>query len=144
MAKTWSEKLAGGKPAEVKPCPKDMAGMRRGQAMLIPSARLIDARIRRIPRGHEMDARALRAALAEEQGAEVFCPITTGILLRIVAEAAREAREAGAPDEAITPVWRVLAGDDTVPQRMTGGPAFVLAGRAREGLPSRRRGTRRK
>ena len=85
-----------------------------------------------------MDVRALRTVLAEENGAEVSCPITTGTLLRIVAEAALEAEEAGTPVEAVTPVWRVLDGDDTVPQRMTGGPAFVLAGRAREGLPARR------
>ena len=86
--KTWTEKLADPRPHVVKPAPIDIAGMRAGQVMLVPTAALIDAFIRRIPRGESVDVKTLRARLARAHGAEVTCPITTGFHIRTVAEAA--------------------------------------------------------
>lgn len=101
----------------------DMAGMKAGQVMLVPSARLIDDAIRALPPGARLEIPAFRAQLAARHGAEVCCPITTGILLRVVAEAAWEARARGANE--ITPFWRVI--DETAPVagKLGCGRAFV-------------------
>ena len=36
--KTWAERLQGGKPHQIKPAPIDIAGMKAGQIMLVPTA----------------------------------------------------------------------------------------------------------
>jgi hypothetical protein len=132
--KSWAEKLASTKPHEVKPAPIDIAGMRKGQIMLIPSAKLVDDFIRRIPKGKQIDVRTMRSELARLHGAEVSCPITTGILLRIVAEAACEAHERGVGARDITPVWRVIAKDAPLLKKLSGGPSFILEQQRAEGL----------
>jgi hypothetical protein len=130
--KSWAQKMAGSKAHQVKPAPRDFAGMRAGQIMLVPSPQIIDAFIRAIPRGTSMDAKTMRAGLAAAHGAEVACPITTGILLRIVAEAALEAREHGASD--VTPFWRVIDEESTTAGKLTCGRAFVGKMRRAEGI----------
>ena len=132
--KNWADKLADPRPHVVKPAPIAIAGMRAGQIMLVPTARLVDAYIRRIPCGEHVDVKALRARLAQAHGAEVCCPITTGFHLRTVAEAAGEALASGTPLAALTPIWRVL--DDASPTlaKLSFDPAFIRAQRASEGL----------
>jgi len=107
-ARTWTQRLHDPRPHELKAAPISIAGMRAGQWMLVPSARLIDDFVRHIPRGQSMDARQLRAALAAAHGTEVCCPITTGFHLRTVAEAVGEALAQGESITRVTPVWRVL------------------------------------
>lgn len=48
--KSWTEKLNDPKPPVVKPVPIDIAGMKAGEIMLVPSAQVVDAFIRAIPR----------------------------------------------------------------------------------------------
>jgi hypothetical protein len=134
MKKTWTERLNAPVPHVVKPAPMDIAGMKKGEIMLVPSPRIVDAFIRAIPRGTSMDVKTLRLKLARRYKAQVTCPITMGFHLRTVAEAAYEAHVAGAPLDEITPFWRVL--DDSVPttRRLACGAAFVTDQRAREGL----------
>ena len=132
--KTWTEKLNNDKPHQVKPVPKDMAGMKAGEIMLVPSARIVDDFIRSIPECTEMDVKTLRKQLAQRFGAEVTCPITAGIHVRIVAEAACEALDAGATLSEITPFWRVLDADAPITRKLSCGVNFVRDQRAREGL----------
>ena len=58
--KTWTEKFTAPVRHEVKPVPLDIAGMKKGEIMLIPSPRIIDAFVRKIPRGTSMDVKTLR------------------------------------------------------------------------------------
>ncbi|HKU99996.1 MAG TPA: hypothetical protein VJR58_32170 [Vineibacter sp.] len=132
--KTWTEKLSAPVRHQVKPAPLDIAGMKKGEIMLIPSPRIIDDFIRKIPRGTSMDVKTLRLKLARRYKAEVTCPITTGFHLRTVAEAAYEAHMQGAGLEEITPFWRVLDADTPTTQRLACGAPFVTRQRAREGL----------
>ena len=133
-ALSWTEKLAAAKPHEVKPAPIDIAGMKAGEIMLVPSPRIVDDFIRSLPHGTAMDIPTLRKRLAAQYQAAVTCPITMGFQLRIVAEAACEAHAQGRVLAEITPVWRVL--DETAPtmQRLGSGADFILRQRAREGL----------
>lgn len=132
MAKSWSDRLnAPGVPV-VKPAPIDFAGMRAGQLMLVPTARMIDAFMRAIPARATIDVRTMRQQLAIANGAEITCAIYTGYHLRTVAEVALEALAAGMPIAAITPFWRVL--DETSPTsgRLPCPPGFITARRAAE------------
>ena len=132
--KSWTEKLNSPNPAVVKPAPANFAGMRKGQMMLIPTARMVDTFIRQIPEGKAMDVRTMRAELAKQNGAKVTCPITTGIFVRIVAEAAWEAHENGTAINRITPVWRVLDRDAPTMKKLSYDPQFLLDQRKREGI----------
>lgn len=131
--KSWSDKLDQGK-AVVKPTPRTMSDVVEGQPMLVPTARQVDDFIRSIPKGIDMDVRALRTAMALEHGAEVTCPVYTGYHLRTVAEAAHEALERGAPLGTITPFWRVLNADTPTTGRLSFGRDFVVGQRRAEGL----------
>lgn len=93
--RSWTEKLHASQVYEVKPVPNTLAGMKRGQMMLVPSACMIDEFIRTIPAGVKMDVKTLRQELAHRYGVEVTCPITMGFHLRTVAEAAFEAYTQG-------------------------------------------------
>ena len=131
---TWNERLARAQSAQVKPVPISIAGMKAGQLMLVPTAAMVDAFIRTIPRGQSISPQALRAALAREHRAEVTCPITTGFHLRTVAEAAYERHADGAALADLTPFWRVLDADAPTSRRLSFGYEFVRTLRAAEGL----------
>jgi hypothetical protein len=134
MPKTWIEKFNAAQAPQVKPAPVDIAGMKQGEIMLIPTPKIIDAFIAGIPRGQGMDVKTLRAKLAKRHKAEVTCPITTGFHLRAVAEVALEKLKDGAKLSEITPFWRVL--DDNAPAtaKLSCGVAFVKKQRKAEGL----------
>lgn len=132
--KSWAEKLNDPKPYEVKPAPINIAGMKAGQIMLVPSAKIVDAFIRTIPKGASMDVKTMRHQLARKYKAEVTCSITTGFHLKTVAEAAHEALQNGAPLKDVAPIWRVLDANSPTTKRLTCGPDFITGHRAREGL----------
>lgn len=133
--KTWTDRLDQGTPV-VKPAPRTVGDVAEGQSMLVPTARQVDDFIRSIPKGVDMDVRALRTALAIEHGAEVSCPVYTGYHLRTVAEAAFEALERGQPIEKITPFWRVLNDQTPTTRKLSFGRDFVVGQRNAEGLES--------
>jgi hypothetical protein len=132
--RSWTDKLDSARAPEVKPAPIDIAGMKKGEIMLVPSPRLIDAFIRSIPKGVGMDVKTLRRELASRNGAEVTCPITTGFHLRVVAEAAYEAHERGEAVSAVTPFWRVLDEDAATSRKLSFGLDFLRKRRREEGL----------
>lgn len=134
MAKTWFEKFNSPQAPVVKPAPIDIAGMKKGEMMLIPTPRIIDAFIATIPYGTSMDVRTLRTKLARKHKAEVTCPITTGFHLRAVAEVALQRLKEGANVYEITPFWRVLDADAPTTAKLSGGVAFVKKRRKAEGI----------
>jgi hypothetical protein len=77
--------------------------------MLIPRPLDVDALVRQIQRGKLATVDQIRERLARDSGADLTCPLTTGIFLRIAAEAAEEDASRGERD--ITPYWRVIKGD---------------------------------
>ncbi len=132
--KTWTQRLHDGKTHEVKPAPISIAGMKAGQIMLVPTARLVDDFIQGIPAGRSMNAKQLRQALAAAHGAEVTCPITTGFHLRTVAESMWEALGNGTPVHRLTPVWRVLPADSATLKKLSFDIRFIQRQRELEGL----------
>jgi hypothetical protein len=137
MRKSWTERLNDPGPHEIKPAPADIAGMRTGQIMLVPTPRMIDDFMRALPPGTSVDVKAMRRVLAERYGAEVTCPIYTGYHVRTVAEAALESLRMGAELTAITPFWRVLDERSPTTGRLTCGISFVADQRRRESAEPR-------
>ena len=86
--KSWNDKLHDARLPQVKRLDKSFADMPEGCMMLIATPAIIDSYIRQIPKGKSVDLLTLRDDLAREYHAEKTCPLTTGIFLRIVAEAA--------------------------------------------------------
>lgn len=136
MPKSWTRKFEDARPPEVKICASDIMGMKAGQKMLIPSPALIDAWLRDLPRGQAGDIAVLREDLARANGAEVTCPLTTGIFLRIVAEKTVDELDAGLPVEAVAPVWRLLDAKAKLTRKLGGRAAVLADQRLAEGLPA--------
>ncbi len=87
--------------------------------MLIPTVILVDEIMRRVKKGKLVAARQIRTKLARDCGADVTCPLTTGIFMRIAAEAAEEDRLNGR--KRITPYWRVVKDDGSLNPKFPGG-----------------------
>ena len=99
------EKIARAPGPEVHNLDDAKAARLKGRTMLIPSPRQIEEAIGRIPEGSSKSMRDLRTEVARASGAEIACPMVSGIFWRLVAEAAEEDRAEGV--ERITPWWRV-------------------------------------
>ncbi|MDQ8729962.1 hypothetical protein [Bradyrhizobium sp. LHD-71] len=134
MPKTWTEKFNSPSTHQIKSVPVDIAGMKKGEVMLIPTPKIIDAFIAGIPRGICLDVKTLRARLAKKYKAEVTCPITTGFHLRAVAEVAIEKLKRGAKPCEVTPFWRVLDENAPTTAKLSCGAAFVQKQRKAEGI----------
>ena len=106
--KTWVEKLIEIKDPQIKRIETGFADIPAGSMMLIATPQLIDQYIREIGFGKRVDSKTLRKDLALDHHADYTCPVTTGIFLRIVAEANFEKLQKGAAIEDITPFWRVI------------------------------------
>lgn len=131
--KTWREKLEGeqGLPKIVDVTPK-MAGRFgtvRGDRLLIPKPLDVDALMRQIQRGKLATVKQIRERLAKDFQADVTCPLTTGIFIRIAAEVAEEDLSKG--EKQITPYWRVVKEDGSLNEKLPGG-VETQAARLRE------------
>lgn len=117
---SWREKLE--KPHEVKlvKAPPKMSRLGTG-TMLIPTPKLVDDLIRQVPKGKLVMVSEMRRKLATDFAADVTCPLTTGIFVRIAAEAAEEDRLNGR--RRVTPYWRVIKDDGSLNPKFPGGVA---------------------
>jgi alkylated DNA nucleotide flippase Atl1 len=114
----WREKLEKPQEPKVVDIPPKMSRFGKG-TMLIPTPGLVDAMIRKIPRGKLVTVGALRRKLAADFETDVTCPLTTGIFVRIAAEAAEEDRAGGRKQ--LTPYWRVIKDDGSLNPKFPGG-----------------------
>jgi len=131
--KSWVNKMEQDHSV-VKVLDKDFADMKAGSIMYISNPRTIDSYIRSIPKGKSVDLKTMRKDLAIEHDAEVTCPITTGIFLRIVAEAANEQFQQGKSLNKITPIWRVINPNMTIATKLTFGTKLIAEQRKKEKL----------
>jgi hypothetical protein len=133
--KTWQEKLHTGAKPKVKNVESTFADIPAGSSMLIATPEIVDNYINHIPVGAHTSLQQMRNDLAAEYHAQYTCPVTSGIFLRIAAEAAYEAYAAGRQIEKITPFWRMIDSKSPTSKKLTFGTAFVKVQRAKEGLP---------
>ncbi|NOS93323.1 MAG: hypothetical protein HOP30_15500 [Cyclobacteriaceae bacterium] len=118
----------------IKKLEKDFADMPAGAKMLIATPMIIDEYIRHIPKGKSGSLATMRRDLANEYGAEYTCPVTSGIFLRIVSEAAHEQIEKRVALNKVAPFWRVIDSQSKLIKKLSFGEAFVQQQRKKEGL----------
>lgn len=118
---SWREKLERVQQPKIVRVPPTWRARFGDVAMLIPRPLDVDALIRKVPKGRLITQTELRADLARQQGADVTCPLTTGIFLRIASEAAEEDAREGR--KRITPWWRVVRDNGALLDKCPGGPA---------------------
>src|SRR6266849_11090099 len=90
----WREKMDRPQEPKLVPVPPKMSRFGKGM-MLIPTPKLVDEIVRQVRRGRLVTVGEIRRKLAADYAADVTCPLTTGIFIRIVAEAAEEDRASG-------------------------------------------------
>ena len=114
----WREKLEKPQEPKVVQIPPKMSRFGKG-TMLIPTPMLVDELIRKVPKGKLITSSELRRKLASDFATNVTCPLTTGIFVRIAAEAAEEDRTNG--KRRLTPYWRVVKDDGGLNPKYPGG-----------------------
>jgi hypothetical protein len=87
--------------------------------MLIPRPLDVDALIRKVEKGKLVTQAQIRERLARDFGVDVTCPITTGIFVRIAAEATEEDLRDG--KKLVTPYWRVIKKGGNLNPKFPGG-----------------------
>jgi hypothetical protein len=106
--KSWVQKRDCGKVPHVTIIDKAFAGIPAGSKLLISSPLEIDQFVRSVPKGKIIEPQDMRKELAKHHQADATCPVSTGIFLRIVAEAALEEYKSGMNLSKIAPFWRVI------------------------------------
>lgn len=119
--KSWREKLenpVAGLP-KVVPVPDKWVKTMGGRQILVPTPMMVDEYVRTVPARKLVTVGQIRRRLAEPFKADSTCPLTTGIFLRIISEAAEEDYQAG--KRSITPYWRVVKDDGSLNPKFPGG-----------------------
>lgn len=132
--KSWIEKFHVDRKPEVKRLDKAFADIPENALMLIATPAVVSEYLKQIPEGKSVDIKTMRKDLALEFLAEYTCPVTTGIFLRIVAEAAFEELQSGKSIEEITPFWRAISPNSTTAKKLTFGQELLVKMRDLEGI----------
>ena len=130
--KTWIEKRDSGKTFQVKTIDKTFADIQKGSKMLIATPQIIDDYVKNIPFGQTTELGTIRTDLAASYQADKTCPVTTGIYLRIVSEAAYEEWTAGKHIDNITPFWRAVNPKSKLAGKLQCGIDFIVEQRNKE------------
>lgn len=117
--KSWQEKLHNQDHSKIVEIPPRMAKRLGTGMMLIPKPLDVDALIRKTRKGMLITVSEIRSRLARDNGVDTACPLTTGIFVRIVAEAAEEELRNG--KKQVTPYWRVIRDDGSLNEKFPGG-----------------------
>ena len=113
------EKLEKQDHSKIVGIPPTMAKRLGSGTMLIPKPLDVDALIRKTKKGRLVTVSEIRARLARDNKVDVTCPLTTGIFIRIAAEAAEEDLQNGRRH--VTPYWRVVKDDGSLNEKFPGG-----------------------
>ena len=130
--KSWQEKLrdAKGHPTVFQITGKMQTRWGTG-TMVIPAPIEVDEIMKKVRKGRLTTIDAIRSQLAAKHGADVACPITTGIFAWIAAHAADESEQEG--KTRITPYWRTLKSGGELNPKYPGGIENIRARLEAEG-----------
>lgn len=118
-SKSWREKLEKPMDPKLVDVPEKWAKVIGHGKMLIPTPQIVAFVINKIPSKKIATVNTIRDYLAKKIGAAITCPLTTGIFLNIVANAAEEGKQSGKIK--ITPYWRVLKEGGFLNPKFPGG-----------------------
>jgi hypothetical protein len=125
--KSWVSKRDVAREPKRVPLKTARRAVPGGAMLLIPTPGIIDDYIRAIPYGQTRSIPQMRKELANDYGAAVTCPMSTGKFIRMVAEAALEEGVLRS-----TPLWRLIEPDCRIAQRLLCGPGFISRMRRKE------------
>jgi hypothetical protein len=130
--KSWQEKQADSKGLPKVERIEGKLSKRWGSGTVaIPAPLDVDAIMKKVPRGKLITINEIRSIVADQQGATMGCPITTGIFAWIAAHAAEESAEEGR--KRITPYWRTLKRGGELNPKYPGGVKQLRARLEAEG-----------
>ena len=132
--KSWVYKRENCKSHQIKTLSKDIAGMSKGSKMLIANTKIFDDFINKIPSGDFVEIKKLRSTLAKQFDCDVTCPLTTGIFIRIVSEAAYEEYKTGKSLEHIIPFWRMVNPNSKLAGKLACGIDFIAERHTQENI----------
>ena len=135
----WREKMEKPQEPKLVQVPPRMSHFGKGM-MLIPTPKLVDQIVRQVARGRLVTVGEIRRKLAADFSADVTCPLTTGIFVRIVAEASEEDRANGR--KRVAPYWRVIKDDGSLNPKFPGGEQLQARYLRREGFSVAHEGKR--
>jgi hypothetical protein len=130
--KSWTDKLNEAKMPKIKWIDFDFADIPANSNMFIATPKLVEDYIKQIPKGKQVTPQTLRKDLAVENRADYTCPVSTGIFLRIVAEAAFEQYTQTKAVKGLTPFWRVIEPNSALAKKLSFGQDFILEQRQKE------------
>jgi hypothetical protein len=131
---TWQEKLRELHPnhGKVVAIPAGMRKQYGSGTMVIPRPLDVEALMGKVRKGRLITSRQIRVRLAADAGADHACPFSTGIFVRIVAEAAAERLREG--KSRVTPYWRTIRDDGSLHEKFPGGVRALAAKLRDEGF----------
>lgn len=115
---------------------KKFADLEAGTTILIPSPQDIEGVINELESGDTIELGELRSRLADSHDADGSCPVMTGMNLRVVAELAFDALDAGVPINDVVPVWRAVSPSSTPATKRAGAPDLIRKLRFNEAVGS--------
>lgn len=132
MAKSWRQKFDERTTSDIKQTDRPIPGVPLNGTILISNPTEISEELAKIGAGRALSIQEFRERLAEKHQADITCPLSTGIFMRIAAEVALEDLAAG-KDE-VAPFWRVVEPKSPLAKKLSCGPEWIAQQRAAEGI----------
>jgi hypothetical protein len=123
--RSWADRLTDPRAPKRVRLAAPFAGVPAGQMLFVGTPQIVDAYVRRIPRGESRTIVRLRRDIARAHRCDAMCPVSTAIFLRICAEAAWEALQAGAKVGSVAPFWRVIEPGSTIAKKLAADSAWI-------------------
>jgi hypothetical protein len=117
--KNWKLKMEKPSAPEVVELPPNSPVAWGRGTMVIVTPKIIDTLVNSVPKGRLITIGEMRKKFARDYDTGTTCPLTTGIFLRIVAEAAEVDRQEG--KASVTPYWRVVRDTGEMIDKFPGG-----------------------
>jgi hypothetical protein len=136
MAKSWQQKLQPNIQPKRLVLEKPFAGIPQGATLFVATPMLVKQFIDTIPYGRSIEPTEMRKRFACAYESDAMCPVSTGIFLRIAAEAAWEEIQQGKKVNQVTPFWRIIDVHSPLAKKLTCGSSFIQQMRNNENIPS--------
>lgn len=131
-AKSWSDKVKQSRAPKRVLLEADFAGIKAGNMLFVGTPAILEDYIRAVPRGEVRTIERMRREIARRDRCDAMCPVSTGIFLRMVAEAAWEQIECGADLRDVAPFWRVVEPGSTLAKKLRADSRWIALQREAE------------
>lgn len=131
---TWIAKLEKEGSPKVKHLDKRFVDIPEDSDMLVATPQIFEEYLKKSKPGITIPIKKMRDDLAKKFRADHTCPVTTGLFLRIVAEANYEKFAKGTPVTDLAPFWRAVEPNSSLAKKLSFPLDFVWEQRKKEGI----------